>query len=199
MAGARVRPGHPLPASPLRFDCWRNAPSFVVANSFSPRYVSLYQPNRPECLRDGHAVAGLCLLPGHAGRSDRLFRSRQEQRTPFKRNRTSQSGQSRPSGKPKGIECIPGWIVGLTATCPRAWREKGSLRQGVSQTWESINQRLEPGYAFFQPITRYLPLPVQDFLLAGGWLIAGPGLAAFGWYGWRNRYRRPRSRPPGAK
>lgn len=84
-------------------------------------------------------------------------------------------------------------LSGLQQRVRKLGARKGPFASGFGERWQSINQIFEPGYAFFQPITRYLPLPVQEFLLAGGWLIAGPGLAAFGWFGWRNRNRRSSS------
>ncbi|MCY2973183.1 MAG: hypothetical protein NTW52_00795 [Planctomycetota bacterium] len=87
----------------------------------------------------------------------------------------------------------PGGLAGFQQRVRELGVRKGPFAGGIREKWESINQVFEPGYAFFQPITRYLPLFVQDFLNAGGWLFAGPSLAAFGWYGWRNRYRRSRS------
>jgi len=109
------------------------------------------------------------------------------------RDRAAQAaGQAASSASPDGLP-------GLQQRVRELGARKGPFARGIRERWESINKIFEPGYAFFQPITRFLPLPVQDFLLAGGWLIAGPGLAAFGWYGWRNRYRRSRSRPHDAK
>lgn len=93
----------------------------------------------------------------------------------------------------------PEGLAGLQQRVRELGARKGPSARGIRQRWESINQAFEPGYAFFQPVTRFLPLPVQDFLRAGGWLIAAPGLAAFGWYGWRNRHRRSKSRPQHAK
>ncbi len=105
------------------------------------------------------------------------------------RNRAAQAaGRAASSTSPDGLP-------GLQQRVRELGVRKGPFASGIRERWESINQVFEPAYTFFQPITRYLPLPVQDFLLAGGWLIAGPGLAAFGWYAWRNRYRRTRSRP----
>jgi len=72
---------------------------------------------------------------------------------------------------------------------------KGPFARGLRDRWESLNRLFEPGYAAVRPVTRYLPLPVQDFLHGGGWLLAGPGVAAFAWYGWRNHRQRSR-RPP---
>jgi len=86
-----------------------------------------------------------------------------------------------------------GGLTGLQQRVREVGVRKGPFAGGIRERWESINQVFEPGYAFFQPITRYLPLLVQDFLNAGGWLLAGPSLAAFGWYGWRNRDRRSSS------
>ena len=75
---------------------------------------------------------------------------------------------------------------------------KGPFARGLRDRWEAVNRRFEPAYAALRPVTRYLPLPVQDFLHAGGWLVAGPAVAAFAWYGWRNRRQRSRRPPPEA-
>jgi uncharacterized membrane protein len=93
----------------------------------------------------------------------------------------------------------PSGLPGLQQRVRELGARKGPFAGGIRERWESINQVFEPGYAFFQPVTRYLPLLVQDFLNAGGWLFAGPGLAAFGWYAWRNRHRRSRSHRDDAK
>jgi hypothetical protein len=34
---------------------------------------------------------------------------------------------------------------------------------------------LRPVYDFCQPVTRHLPLPVQDFLNGGGWILVLTG------------------------
>jgi hypothetical protein len=108
------------------------------------------------------------------------------------RDRAAQAAsQAASSAAPEGLPGLQQRVRELGAS-------KGPFARAIRERWESINHVFEPAYAFFLPITRYLPLPVQDFLHAGGWLIAGPGLAAFGWYGWRNRSRRSRRRPNAA-
>jgi hypothetical protein len=102
-------------------------------------------------------------------------------------------------GAPASSSASPEGLPGLQQRVRELGARKGPFAGGIRERWESINRVFEPGYAFFQPITRYLPLPVQDFLHAGGWLIAGLGLAALGWYGWRNRYRSSRRRPNAAR
>jgi hypothetical protein len=65
------------------------------------------------------------------------------------------------------------------------WRiENLGAEQGpfVRRLWarcESVNRLLQPVYDFLEPVTRHLPLPVQDFLNGGGWLIVAVGLMVF--------------------
>jgi hypothetical protein len=94
---------------------------------------------------------------------------------------------------------VPNSLQGLQQRARQLGERKGPVARGLRERWEVINEAFEPGYTLFQPITRYLPLPAQDFLQAGGWLIAAPGLAAFGWYAWRNRQRSTRRRPTQVK
>ncbi len=72
--------------------------------------------------------------------------------------------------------------------------QKSSLLNWAWEQWQTVNRLFEPMYALSRPVTRYLPLPVRDFLHGGGWLIAGPALAIFGWYIWRVRQQRYRNR-----
>jgi hypothetical protein len=92
----------------------------------------------------------------------------------------------------------PGGLPGMQQRVREMGARKGPFASGIRDWWAPINEVFQPGYAFFQPVTRYLPMPVQDFLGAGGWLIAVPGLAALGWFGWRNRNRRSRTDPNAA-
>jgi hypothetical protein len=43
--------------------------------------------------------------------------------------------------------------------------------QRLGSNWDSFNAHLAPLYALLQPVTRHLPLPVEDFLNSGGWII----------------------------
>jgi hypothetical protein len=55
--------------------------------------------------------------------------------------------------------------------------EEGSWWLRLNADWESINRHFYPFYRSLRPVTRHLPLPAQDFLDSGGWLIALAGLA----------------------
>ena len=48
---------------------------------------------------------------------------------------------------------------------------EGSPWQRLGNSWDTFNGHLAPFYALLQPITRHLPLPVEDFLNSGGWLV----------------------------
>jgi hypothetical protein len=75
-------------------------------------------------------------------------------------------------------------------------KEQGPLFRRLWARWESVNGLLQPVYDFLDPVTRHLPLPVQDFLDGGGWFIVIPGLVAWGRY-W-NRRRRERKQQTAA-
>jgi hypothetical protein len=55
---------------------------------------------------------------------------------------------------------------------------EGPLFRRLWARWESVNGLLQPVYNLLDPVTRHLPLPVQDFLNGGGWLLVIPGLIA---------------------
>jgi hypothetical protein len=43
--------------------------------------------------------------------------------------------------------------------------------QRLGNGWDAFNAHLAPFYHLLQPITRHLPLPAEDFLNSGGWLV----------------------------
>jgi hypothetical protein len=61
--------------------------------------------------------------------------------------------------------------------------DQGSVWRRIEASWRSINANLDPLYAKLRPVTKHLPLPAQDFLDSGGWLVFIPVLAvlAFSW------------------
>jgi hypothetical protein len=60
--------------------------------------------------------------------------------------------------------------------------EQGPFWRRVNAAWESVNRSVQPLYNFLQPVTKHLPLPAQNFLNAGGWLVVLPGLAGLALY-----------------
>jgi hypothetical protein len=57
-------------------------------------------------------------------------------------------------------------------------KEQGPFFRRLWGRWDSVNHLLQPVYDFCQPATRHLPLPVQDFLNGGGWILVLTGLVA---------------------
>jgi hypothetical protein len=80
--------------------------------------------------------------------------------------------------------------------------EQGPFWRQVEAQWSSVNGNLEPLYGALRPFTRHLPLPAQDFLEGGGWLVAIPGLAALALFwprihrGRKQMHHRRRKRRP---
>jgi hypothetical protein len=61
----------------------------------------------------------------------------------------------------------------------------------LGRGWESVNGLLAPLYRLLEPVTRHFPVPVQDWLNAGGW-VAVPLLLVIACY----VIRRVRRSPP---
>jgi hypothetical protein len=55
--------------------------------------------------------------------------------------------------------------------------DQGPGSRQVAAGWQSFNAHLDPLYSMLRPITQHLPLPAQDFLDQGGWLLVLPALA----------------------
>jgi hypothetical protein len=83
----------------------------------------------------------------------------------------------------------PSGLPGLQQRVREIGVRKGPFANRMWERWASVNSIFDPVYALFQPVTRFLPLPVQDFLNGGGWLIAVPGLGGLAWFGWQRRRR----------
>ena len=60
--------------------------------------------------------------------------------------------------------------------------EQGSFWRRVNAGWESVNGHLQPLYDLLQPVTQHLPVPAQDFLNTGGWLVVLLGLTVLALY-----------------
>ncbi|MCU0708154.1 MAG: hypothetical protein MUF23_07680 [Pirellula sp.] len=99
------------------------------------------------------------------------------------RNSNRNQNQVAPQAPPVGLP-------GLQQRVREIGTRKGPFINWVREGWTSINGTLEPVYNFLAPITKFLPLPAQDFMNGGGWLIALPGIGALGWYGWKKHQRR---------
>jgi hypothetical protein len=56
----------------------------------------------------------------------------------------------------------------------------GSFWRRANADWEAANQRLQPLYRALGPLTRHLPLPAQDFLESGGWVLTLAGMGVLG-------------------
>jgi hypothetical protein len=115
--------------------------------------------------------------------------TRNDERRSTSAQRRNQNRADR-AGEQKDISTATGGLLGMQERAREIGLRKGPLVNEAWARWESINRVFEPGYEWSRPFTRYLPLPVQDFLNGGGWLIAAPALATFGWYVWRIRRRR---------
>lgn len=81
----------------------------------------------------------------------------------------------------------PDGLPGLQQKIERLGRDEGPALRRLLVRWKGINDRLQPVYDLLDPVTSHLPLPVQDCLNGGGWLLAVPGLIALA----RLRGRRP--------
>jgi hypothetical protein len=119
--------------------------------------------------------------------------TRNNERRSTAAQRRDQNGPDRANDQ-TGVSTAPGGLLGLQARAREIGRQKSPFINWAWERWESFNRFFETGYVFAEPVTRYLPLPVQDFLNGGGWLIGGPALAIFGWYAWRRRQRRTGNR-----
>jgi hypothetical protein len=84
----------------------------------------------------------------------------------------------------------PSGLPGLQQRVSEIGVRKGPWLNRMWESWASVNIFFEPIYALVKPITRFLPLPIQDFLNGGGWLIAAPGLGGLAWFAWQRRRRR---------
>jgi hypothetical protein len=53
--------------------------------------------------------------------------------------------------------------------------------------WKGVNDLFQPAYDLLDPLTSHLPLPAQDCLNGGGWLLLVPGLIALARLRFRGR------------
>ena len=78
----------------------------------------------------------------------------------------------------RAIADAPEGLPGLQQKIEKLGRDEGPAVRRLWGSWQSINERLQPAYDFLAPVTIHLPLPAQDFLNGGGWLVVIPALVA---------------------
>ena len=85
----------------------------------------------------------------------------------------------------------PDGLPGLQQKIEKLGRDEGPVLRRLFLRWKGFNDRLQPAYDLLDPVTSHLPLPAQDCLNGGGWLLLVPGLIALA----RFRLRGCRSTP----
>ena len=85
----------------------------------------------------------------------------------------------------------PDGLPGLQQKIEKLGRDEGPVLRRLLLRWKGFNDRLQPAYDLLDPVTSHLPLPAQDCLNGGGWLLLVPGLIALA----RFRLRGCRSTP----
>ena len=83
----------------------------------------------------------------------------------------------------------PDGLPGLQQKIEKLGRDEGPVLRRLLLRWKGVNGRLQPAYDLLDPVTSHLPLPAQDCLNGGGWLLLVPGLIALARF--RLRGRRP--------
>ena len=83
----------------------------------------------------------------------------------------------------------PEGLPGLQQKIEKLGADEGPVLRRFWGRWKGVNDLLQPAYDLLDPVTSHLPLPVQDCLNGGGWLLAIPGLIALARF--RLRGRRP--------
>ncbi len=72
----------------------------------------------------------------------------------------------------------PDGLPGLQQRIEALGAHEGPAIRRVWGYWKGFNERLQPAYDLLDPVTSHLPLPAQDFLNGGGWILVIPGLIA---------------------
>ena len=83
----------------------------------------------------------------------------------------------------------PDGLPGLQQKIEKLGADEGPVLRRLLLRWKGVNDRLQPAYDLLDPVTSHLPLPLQDCLNGGGWLLIVPGLIALARF--RLRGRRP--------
>jgi hypothetical protein len=69
---------------------------------------------------------------------------------------------------------------------------QGTFWRRLENDWDVVNRHLHPLYSLLNPVTRHLPVPAQDFLNSGGWVLVLVGLGVLGLSWRRVDHRRKR-------
>ena len=85
----------------------------------------------------------------------------------------------------------PDGLPGLQQKIEKLGRDEGPVLRRFMGRWKGVNGRLQPVYDLLDPVTSHLPLPVQDCLNGGGWLLLVPGLIALAGFRLRGRRSAP--------
>ena len=85
----------------------------------------------------------------------------------------------------------PDGLPGLQQKIEKLGADEGPVLRRLLLRWKGVNGLLQPAYDLLDPVTSHLPLPVQDCLNGGGWLLVIPGLIALARFGLRGRRSTP--------
>ena len=85
----------------------------------------------------------------------------------------------------------PDGLPGLQQKIEKLGRDEGPVLRRLLLRWKGFNDRLQPAYDLLDPVTSHLPLPAQDCLNGGGWLLLVPGLIALARFRLRGRRSPP--------
>jgi hypothetical protein len=89
----------------------------------------------------------------------------------------------------KAAAAAPDGLPGLQQKIEKLGRDEGPVLRRLALRWKGVNDLFQPAYDLLDPLTSHLPLPAQDCLNGGGWLLVIPGLIALARV--RLRGRRP--------
>ena len=85
----------------------------------------------------------------------------------------------------------PDGLPGLQQKIEKLGRDEGPALRRLLLRWRGVNGLFQPAYDLLDPVTSHLPLPAQDCLNGGGWLLLVPGLIALARFRLRGRRSTP--------
>ena len=85
----------------------------------------------------------------------------------------------------------PDGLPGLQQKIEKLGADEGPVLRRLLLRWKGVNGLLQPAYDLLDPVTSHLPLPAQDCLNGGGWLLVIPGLIALARFRLRGRRSTP--------
>ena len=85
----------------------------------------------------------------------------------------------------------PDGLPGLQQKIEKLGRDEGPALRRLLLRWRGVNGLFQPAYDLLDPVTSHLPLPAQDCLNGGGWLLVIPGLIALARFRLRGRRSTP--------